>query len=191
MHVRELDAAKILDKHSHSEKIDHHNTGDSRIHLERIKPPKFSGDIRDYPRFKSDFQRLVANEIKKTSTVAYILRDSLSGTPADLVRNIDDNLEEMWKRLDEKYGEKTKLIDVVMTDLKRLKPLKNKDYVEFIKMVELIERGYRDLERLGLEAEMNATTVSMVEEKLPPDIKMKWSLCMELIKYLQMLAMLI
>ena len=175
LHVRELDAAKILDKHSHSEKIDHHNTGDSRIHLERIKPPKFSGDIRDYPRFKSDFQRLVANEIKKTSTVAYILRDSLSGTPADLVRNIDDNLEEMWKRLDEKYGEKTKLIDVVMTDLKRLKPLKNKDYVEFIKMVELIERGYRDLERLGLEAEMNATTVSMVEEKLPPDIKMKWS----------------
>ena len=77
-------------------------------------------------RFKSNFQRLAAQEIKKTSTVAYILQDSLSGAPAEWIRNIDDDLEEMWKRLYEKYGEKTKLLDVVMADLKRVKSLKDR-----------------------------------------------------------------
>ena len=63
--------------------------------MERILQPRFYGDIRDYPRFNADFQWLVAYEIKKTSTVAYILRDSLSGAPAELIRNIDDDLAEI------------------------------------------------------------------------------------------------
>ena len=67
----ELNAAELIARYSNDTNTEKRDTGDSIIHLERIKPPRFSGDIRDYPRFKSDFQQLVAQEIKKTSTVVF------------------------------------------------------------------------------------------------------------------------
>ena len=46
----------------------------------------------------------------------------------------------------------------------------------FTEFVEIIEDGYRDLRRLGLEAEITTTSsVSIIEKKLPPDIRRKWA----------------
>ena len=46
----------------------------------------------------------------------------------------------------------------------------------FIEFVILIEDGYRDLKRLGLETEITTTSsVSVIEKALPPDIKRKCS----------------
>ena len=39
--------------------------------------------------------------------------------PCD-VENCDHNVEEMWRRLDQKYGTKQKLIDDIISDIKRL-----------------------------------------------------------------------
>ena len=46
----------------------------------------------------------------------------------------------------------------------------------FIDFVTLIEDGYRNLKRLGLETEITTTSsVSVIEKALPADIKRKWS----------------
>ena len=72
------------------------------LRLERIKLPKFEGNIRDYPRFRADFTRQVLPEYKNdTHAAAYTLKSCLSSGPLSVVRNVDDNLTEMWKRLDE------------------------------------------------------------------------------------------
>ena len=71
----------------------------------------------------------------------------------------------MWKRLDDKYGEPSKFIDVVMYEIQKMKHMKEGDNSKFMQMVVTVERAYRDLERLHLHEQVsNASTVSMIED---------------------------
>ena len=98
------------------------------------------------------------------------------GIPFDIVKNVDDDLKEMWRRLDDRYGRPSKLADVVMYDTKRIRPVRDGDDKRFIELVDIIERGYRDLSRVGIQQEIsNTSTVSLIEEKLPKDIRREWS----------------
>ena len=85
-----------------------------------MKMPVFDEDIRDYPRFKSDFFKQVVPEMKFKDSTACVLRSCLTKVPLDIVKNVEDDLHEMWKRLNEKYGKPSKLADVVMYDIKKL-----------------------------------------------------------------------
>ena len=64
-----------------------------------MKLPSFDVDIRDYPRFKSDFQRQVLPGLKKPETAAYVSKSCFSKSPFNMIRTVDDNLDEMWNRL--------------------------------------------------------------------------------------------
>ena len=146
------------------------------IRLEHMKMPVFDGDIRDYPRFKSDFLKQVVPEMKSKDSMAYVLRSCLTKIPLDIVKNLDNDLDEMWKRLYEKYGKPSKLADVVMYDIKKLRVTREGDDKRFIDLIDIVEKGYRDLLRVGIEREIsNTSTVSIIEEKLPKDIRREWS----------------
>ena len=113
--------------------------------------PKFDGNIRDYPRFKADFTRQVLPEYKNDMhTAAYTLKSCLSKGPLNLVRNVDDDLTEMWNRLDKKYGKASKLTDAIMNDIKKLRVVREGDDKRFVVLVDVVESGFRDLERLKL-----------------------------------------
>ncbi len=43
------------------------------------------------------------------------------------MKNVDDDLKEMWRRLDDRYGRPSKLADVVMYDIKRIRPVRDGD----------------------------------------------------------------
>ena len=88
--------------------------------------PVFDGDIRDYPRFKSDFLKQVVPEMKSKDSTAYVLRSCLKKVPLDIVKYVDDDLDKMWKRHDEKYGKPSKLADVVMYDIKKLRAIRRR-----------------------------------------------------------------
>ena len=146
------------------------------IRLEHMKMPVFDGDIRDYPRFKSDLLKQVIPEMKSKDSTAYVLRSCLTKVPLDIVKNVDNDSDEMWKRLDEKYGKPSKLADVVMYDIKKLRAIRERDDKVFIYLVDVVEKGCRDLLRVGIEREIsNTSTVSIIEEKLPKDIRREWS----------------
>ena len=86
------------------------------------------------------------------------------------MKSIDHDLDAMWKRLDEKYGDPAKVVD---ENTRNLKDGVNKKVVEFINIV---EDGYRDLKRLGLEKEITTTTsVRVIEKKLPADVRKEWA----------------
>ena len=106
----------------------------------------------------------------------YVLKSCLSGVPLDTVKNVDYSITAMWKRLDDKYGEPSKIIDVIMNEVKRLKPVKENENAKFIRLIDTVEQAYRDLERLKLEHELsNAQTVSSIKEKIPMSMKLLWS----------------
>ena len=60
--------------------------------------PKFDGDIRQYPRFKKDFEQQVLPGLPKESA-PYALRSCLGREPLSIVRSIEDDRENMLQRL--------------------------------------------------------------------------------------------
>ena len=147
----------------------------SFLKLEKVRMPHFDGKLREYPQFKRDFQKQVMTQTRK-SDAAYVLRTCLDGEPARLVNSVDDDIDEMWQRLDEKYGDPAKVADVIIDGIKRFRMLREGEDKRFVEFVTLIEDGHRDLKTLGLETEITTTSpVSVIEKALPPDIKGKWS----------------
>ena len=145
------------------------------LQLEKVKMPSFTGEIRDYPRFKTDFERQVMPTIG-IKNAPYILRSCLSKEAASTVKSIDDDLDAMWKRLDEKYGDPAKVVDVIMNGIQNTRNIKDGENRRLIEFINIIEDGYRDLKRLGLEKEITTTSsVSIIVKKLPTDLKREWS----------------
>ena len=82
----------------------------------------------------------------------------------------------MWRRLDDKYRDPTKVTDVIIDCVRRTKIIREGEDKRFIEFVDMLEDGYRDLKRLGLEAEITTTSsVSIIERKLPMDIRREWA----------------
>ena len=159
-----------------AQEIDHNSVRKQNLlQLEKVKMPLFTGGIRDYPRFKMDFEKQVMPTINIESA-PYILRSCLSKEPADVIKSIDDDLEAMWKRLDEKYGDPTKVVDVIMNAIQNTRNIRDGENNRFIELINVVEDGYRDLKRLGLEKEITTTSsVSVIEKKLPTDVKKEWA----------------
>ena len=62
--------------------------------------PQFNGDVRNYPWFKSDFQKQVQPTVGGEQEAAYTSKCCLSNTAFQIIHNVDDDLKEMWERLD-------------------------------------------------------------------------------------------
>lgn len=111
--------------------------------MEKIKMPGFDGDLREYPRFRKDFEVQVMPSLTN-STAPYTLRSCLGKEPMAVVKGVDDDITEMWKRLDEKYGDPAKLADAIIDSVQRVKPIREGDGKQFIEFVEIVECGYRE-----------------------------------------------
>jgi len=147
------------------------------LKMQRMKWPTFSGNIRDYPRFKADFTKQVMPNTKSDDSAAYLLKSCLEKDPLDVVKNVDDDLSKMWDRLDDRYGRSSKIVDAIMHEIKQLKAVSDGDGSKFVHLVNTVERCYLDLMRINMESEIcNSTIVSLIEERLPPTIKSMWCL---------------
>ena len=145
------------------------------LRLEKLKMPTFDGDIRQYPRFKKDFEQQVLPGLPKESA-PYALRSCLGREPLSIVRSVEDDIEEMLKRLDEKYGDPAKIAEVVIASINEVKVIKEGEHKRFINFVNIVEDAYQDLRRLGLEKDITTTSsVSIIEKKLPNDVRKEWT----------------
>ena len=71
---------------------------DSIVKLEKMKPPKFSGNIRHFARFKADFDAIVKPSYEDQIHQMYILSEiCLTGPAYDLVRNLE-SMDNIWNR---------------------------------------------------------------------------------------------
>ena len=95
----------------------------------------------------------------------------------ETVKNVDDDVNQMWERLDDKYGRTSKLTDAILQDIQQMKPLADGEDQAFVDMVNVVERCFKELDRIGMASEIsNSSVVALIEERLPRDIKSKWSL---------------
>ena len=167
----ELKIAKEMADNSKSQKAEGKS---GSIQLERMKFSKFEGDIRKYPKFKEDFH-LHIQPICSSSQLPFILKSYLSETIQDEVDNVGNDYEAIWTRLDTKFGDKGRLIDTVMADIKNLHECSDKDDEGTLRLINIVEKAHRDLIRMREEHQMNnATIISLIEQKLPEKILTDW-----------------
>tara|TARA_B110001454_G_scaffold196478_1_gene199376 strand:- start:542 stop:6220 length:5679 start_codon:yes stop_codon:yes gene_type:complete len=174
-----VEAGKIIskrEKKSHNQSTEKKSSG-LELKLERMKLPSFSGDVREFPRFKQEFGKFVKPLLKEEDEAIYILKKCLANEALDQVKNVDSSLDEMWKRLEEKFGRTSTIVRHILVDIKSISTVAEGENAKFVKLVNTVESCYRDLERIGMESEMkNSTVVASIEDKLPPTIRSMWSL---------------
>ena len=52
-----------------------------------------------------------------------------------------DNFVEMWKRLDEKYGDEGKVVDINLADVKNFEQIKNNENKRLIQFIDVLEKA--------------------------------------------------
>ena len=83
--------------------------------------------------------------------------------------NVEDNDKLLWQRLDSKYGNQRKYIDIIISDLSRISKGDGKASLNLINTVE------KALVRIAAEQEMcNSSIISMIEKKLPEEMRFEW-----------------
>ena len=129
-----------------------------------MTPPKFSGDIRDFARFRADFEKIVEPEYRDTVHQIYVMKDKcLQGEARELVRNLD-NLSDIWDRLTEKYGDTSDIVDSVINDLQNVTIQRGNQDQGLVNLIELLEKGVQDLSAIGKRNDIaNAYTVKFIE----------------------------
>ena len=146
------------------------------LRMERTKLPIFSGNPRDFARFKGDYKAIVQPAYPDTVHLMYNLKENcLKGEARELVKNIND-LDTIWERLSDKYGDDMQILDSVIKDVQcvNISTKQNSDQ-SFINFVDLLDRGVQDLIAIGQEKEFGSRyTVTLIEKKLPRRIYMKW-----------------
>ena len=144
------------------------------IKLERVKFRMFDGDVRKYPKFKTEFEKFV-QPLCSPDQLTFVLKSYLCDSVRKEVENIDHDLQAMWKRLDEKYGTIQKHIDCIMYDFKNLPVCSDSKSV--LNMISIIETAEADLKCLNATKELeNSTIISSIEESMTKEMFDDWAL---------------
>ena len=144
------------------------------VKVERMKFPQFEGDIRRYPQFKEEFIKHIGPICQKDQ-LAFVLKNHLSPIVREEVESCGEDYTEIWKRLDQRFGDEGRLINSIMDEVTNLSHGGNDDSYT-LQMIKTVEKAHRDLVRLGAEQEMcNASTIVMIEKKMPIAMKQEWA----------------
>ena len=145
------------------------NSNDSNrlLRLEKTKCPTFSGDIRNYARFRADFNNFVAPIYRDKANQVYVLKTNcLKGDVKKLVDNMSD-LDSIWERLQGRYGDHMQIVNVVLKSIQNFTFGKSDHDKSLVKLVDELERGVEDLDSISSKQHLaNALTVTIIEEKL-------------------------
>ena len=120
------------------------------IRLEKLKFPMFDGNPRSYVKFKEDFNKYIKPRYT-TQEECFALRSYLQPIVKEKVNHLRDNIDEIWERLDIKFGEESKLIDLIMNDIRRLPAGRENSTGQTLKMIETVEKAYSGLVSMGRE----------------------------------------
>ena len=149
-----VDPASSTDDKSH----DGSDTNSDSHHLkrEKMQNPKFSGDMRLFARFKSNFEKIVVPTCPDKYQQAYIMKRScLQGECKKLVENLGD-IDKIWERLEDRYGNTTEIVNIVLQGIQQLQFSKNHNerHQGMVKLVDELDRGVQDLDAINVKHEI-------------------------------------
>lgn len=76
------------------------------------------------------------------------------------VKGIENYYSEMFRRLEQKFDNDRKIVDLIFTNyLRSLKTLVDGDDKWLVKTVEVVKRCYLEIKKMNLEAKMDSTNI--------------------------------
>ena len=143
--------------------------------LEKPKLPSFSGDVRDYAIFRSDFKHAIEAKYAKRDAIT-LLRTCLKDKPLELIKGIGTDYDAAWDYLDSIYGDPRFVSDTVTQDIVQFKALQEGEDARFCDLVHLVNRSYNTLKEVGQPSDMdNSHMLSIIEQKMCADDRKVWS----------------
>ena len=85
--------------------------------------------------------------------MSYALRNALLGSAKSLVRNMSDQLDESRTRLDERYGDDGKVVEIVLDDIKHFGPIREYNERRLTTRIDIIENASMELKCLWRKPE--------------------------------------
>ncbi|XP_048590227.1 uncharacterized protein LOC116612667 isoform X1 [Nematostella vectensis] len=142
---------------------------------EKPKLPKFSGDVKEYVIFKSDWNHIIYKRYMKRDAMT-LLRASLTDKPLELIKGIGTDYDAAWEYLDAIYGDPRVVSDSVTQDISKFKALQDGEDSRFCELVHLVRRSYNTLKEVGLSGDVdNSHMLSVIERKMSADDRKVWS----------------
>ena len=136
-----------------------------------MKFPTFSGDIKDYQRFKEMFNHCT-NGMLEIEIFHQLTESMVRTTEKDKIKGCI-NVARAWQVLDECYGDKDKLVDGLLKDLENLKTYERKGRPNISSMTEFVQTLQNfetHTESVGLDGELNSKIMlNQIKQKLPED----------------------
>ena len=113
-------------KESHAA-VSGRTSGSGHTYLKKVDPPKFSGDILDFPEFKRKWAAIVTRENLEQESELDRLRDQVPETARKMLIG-EKSLTNAWAILTRLYGNKTMLANKLKGKLKDVKGSGKEDH---------------------------------------------------------------
>ena len=139
--------------------------------MARMKFPTFSGDVREYKRFKELFQHCTS-ELSEMECFFQLTEAMINPRERDLIKGCI-SVTRAWEVLDGYYGDEDKIVDSLLKDLDNLKSYELKGKVDLPAMqrfVQTLQTFETHAETVGLAGELNSKIMlSNIRQKLPEE----------------------
>lgn len=148
------------------------------IKLRPTALPKFDGNKRNFYSWKKDWGALQrqgepsgSKEVRK-----FQLLDSLEEKVArDLRLSTYGSADEIFRVLENRFGNKTTIALEIVEELQALPPVKNHQPRKIVELIQVIEKALQDLRELeNVGALKNPLVTKSLESKLPESLKKEW-----------------
>ena len=93
---------------------------DERVHLEKSKPPKFNGDITEYPEFKRKWQNIVGKASLPELSEIERLKENIPSDARGQLYGVETKVK-AWKVLDTRYGDVNLIAKKLKSQLKSIR----------------------------------------------------------------------
>ena len=144
------------------------------MQLERVKIPIFSGDKRNYPRWKAAFQACIDNAPVTPEYKMLQLRQYVSGEALKVIENLGHSsfaYEAAKDRLERKYGGKRRKVAIFLEDLERFKQIRSDSAEELEQFADLLDLAVINLKEAGEHQDLGDGSMYLqLQRKLPQSL---------------------
>ena len=150
------------------------------VQLKKREIPTFSGLRKDWPEFKSLWEKIVVPALPNRTALASELKKSCKGGPAiHEISNIsavaDDAYNLMWSNLCAHYGNVTLSVVSAIDEIKKLTKVSEEDYQGLVKLIRQIDGVYQQLKVLGQIDMITTREVNDMLYYFPTRIRNDWA----------------
>ena len=146
---------------------------------ETVHLPTFQGDptaspFHRFPAWKEKWESLIEEYDQKYHTT--LLEKHLDETARSKYVGWENNYAESMKRLTLFYGDKIKIVQYAMKEVKLAHPISEGDYHSLLSYSATLESNFNRLKSMKIESEMsNTSTMSEILRKFPRPVCEKWN----------------